>query len=280
MQKIDVNQWFIVFNNANSLIKITLFLVIWAVVWLPIAIPLARLVQWHPAAPISMKQKLTLLTSLYLIAPLLAWWTSRIEGVSLVKYGLTWQVNLLQFILFGLILGIFSILLTYWLESKIGWLEWQLENFAQLLKLVLPLLIVALFVGFIEEIIFRGVFFTFLTQDFSLPIAAIISSIVFALLHLVWERENSLPQLPGLFLMGIVLVIARLVNQGSLGIAIGLHSGWIFMLSCLDTAELYSYSKNSKKWLVGETGKPLASVAGLIVLLLSGCLITIGNKFW
>jgi membrane protease YdiL (CAAX protease family) len=273
VQKFELNQWFIVFNNANSFLKLTLFLVIWAVVWLPIAIPLARLVRWHPAAPISIKQKLSLLTSLYLIAPFLVWWTSRIEGVSLVKYGLTWHVNLFQSILFGLSLGIISIILVYWLEGRFGWLQWELKNFSRLLKLGFPLLIVALFVGFIEEMIFRGVFFNFLREDFSLTIAAIISSLVFAVLHLIWERENSLPQLPGLFLMGIVLVMARLVDGDSLGLAIGLHSGWIFSLSCLDTTELYSRTEKSKKWLVGEEGKPLASVAGIIVLLFCGMIL-------
>lgn len=270
MQIFDVNQWSIIFNNANSLIKLILFLIVWAVIWLPIAIPLARLVKWHPAAPISIKQKLSLLTSLYLIAPFLVWWVSKIEGVSLSRYGLTWQVNLFQSILFGLILGITSIILIYYLESLGGWLRWKLENFASLLRLIFPLLMGALFVGLIEEIIFRGVFFSFLKEDFSLPLATIISSIVFASLHLIWEREDSLPQLPGLFLMGVILVIARLVDHDRLGLAIGLHSGWIFTLSCLDTANLYSFSENIPQWLAGKPGQPLASVAGLMVLLLTG----------
>lgn len=270
MQIFDVNQWSIIFNDANSLIKLILFLIVWAVIWLPIAIPLARLVKWHPAAPITIKQKLSLLTSLYLIAPFLVWWVSKIEGVSLLRYGLTWQVNLFQSILFGLILGISSIILIYYLESLGGWLQWKLETFASLLRLIFPLLIVALFVGLIEEIIFRGVFFSFLREDFSLPLATIISSIVFASLHLIWEREDSLPQLPGLFLMGVILVIARLVDHDRLGLAIGLHSGWIFTLSCLDTANLYSFSENIPQWLAGKPGQPLASVAGLMVLLLTG----------
>lgn len=279
MQKIDVNQWFIVFNNVNSLIKITLFLLIWAIIWIPIAIPLARLTKWHPATPITIKQKLSLLTSLYLIVPLLVWWTSKIEGVSLFQYGITWQVNLLQSILFGFVLAVFSVLLTYFLESVLGWLQWQKDQLSKVIDIFLPLLILALFISFIEEIVFRGIFFNFLMQDFSLAIAAIISSAVFALLHLVWERKNALSQLPGLFIMGIVLVIARLINHGSLGLAIGLHCGWVFILSCLDTAGLYSYIKNDKRFLTGEKGKPLASLAGIFVLLLCGVILSFLGKY-
>lgn len=277
MEKIGFNQWFIVFNNANSLIKIILFLVIWAGIWLPIAIPIAKLVKWHPAAPISIKQKLSLLTSLYLLVPFLLWITSRIEEVSIIQYGLTWQVNFFKSILFGSFLGIFSVLFIYLIESKLGWLQWQIDNFSHILKLILPLLTVALFVSVIEEIIFRGLFLNFLREDFSLPIATIISSIIFSLLHLVWERENSLPQLPGLFVMGIILVIGRLVDHGNLGIAIGLHAGWIFILSCLDSAELYFYTDTNKKFITGEIGKPLASVAGIIVLLLCCTILYVMN---
>lgn len=276
---LDINQWFLVLNNANSLVKVIFFLVIWAGLWLPIAIPLARLVHWHPAAPISIKQKLSLLASLYLIAPLMVWGVTKVEGVFFVEYGLTMNVNLFQSILFGLVLAILSIILVYGVESRLNWLQWQSENFSKLLTIFLPLLAVGLFVGFIEELIFRGVFFNLLLEDYSLWLAAIISSLIFALLHLVWERENTLPQLPGLFLMGMILVGARLVNQNSLGLAMGLHAGWVFSLACLDTGDLYFYTEKATNWLAGEKGKPLASVAGIIVLLFSGIMLfLIGNR--
>jgi membrane protease YdiL (CAAX protease family) len=285
--------------------------VIWAVLWLPIAIPLARLVHWHPAAPISIKQKLSLLASLYLIAPLMVWGVTKVEGVFFVEYGLTMNVNLFQSILFGLVLGILSIILVYGIESRLSWLQWQPENLFKIFTIdflpkfpkpfslfsftsspanniglkpnnkislstiiiILPLFAVGLFVGFIEELIFRGVFFNLLLEDYSLWLAAIISSLIFALLHLVWERENTLPQLPGLFLMGMILVGARLINQNSLGLAIGLHAGWVFSLACLDTGDLYFYTEKATNWLAGEKGKPLASVAGIIVLLFSGVML-------
>ena len=276
---VEVNQYLTALQNANSLIKLMLFLVAWAVVWLPIAIPLARLVKWHPAAPISVQQKLTLLASLYLIAPLMVWLATKVEGASFAKYGLAWQVNLLQSILFGLGSGIVSILVIYLVESAWGWLQWQPENFARLRRLVLPLLAMGLFVAVIEELVFRGLFFQELLQDYSLWIAAVISSLIFALLHLVWERENTVPQLPGLWLMGMILVGATLVDGGSLGLAIGVHAGWVFSLACLDTAELYVYTDKGVSWLAGKQGQPLASAAGIMVLLFSAGILVLFNNY-
>ena len=279
MLNVEANQYLTALHNANSLIKLILFLVVWAVVWLPIAVPLARIVKWHPAAPISVQQKLTLLASLYLIAPLMVWLTTKVEGVSLAKYGLAWQVNLLQSILFGLGSGIVSILVIYASESALGWLQWQPKDFARLWRLVLPLLGVGLFVAIIEELVFRGLFLNELLQDYPLAIAATVSSLIFALLHLVWERENTLPQLPGLWLMGMILVGARLVDGGSLGLAIGLHAGWVFSLACLDTAELYVYTGKGVSWLAGKQGQPLASAAGIMVLLLTGSILVLFNHY-
>jgi membrane protease YdiL (CAAX protease family) len=256
-----------------------LFLLVWAVVWLPIAIPLARLVKWHPAAPISTGQKLTLLASLYLIAPFMVWLATKVEGASLAKYGLAWQVNLLQSILFGLGSGIATILLIYLMESGWDWLQWQPENFPRLWTLAWPLLAVALSVSIIEELVFRGLFVNELLQDYSMWIAATISSLIFALLHLIWERENTLPQLPGLWLMGMVLVGARLVAGGSLGLAIGLHTGWVFSLACLDTAELYVYTGKGGSWLTGKQGQPLASVAGVMVLLFAAGILVLFKHY-
>ncbi len=136
-----------------------------------------------------------------------------------------------------------------------------------------------MFVAIIEELVFRGVFLNLLLQDYNIAIAATVSSLIFALLHLVWERENTLPQLPGLWLMGMILVGARLVDGGSLGLAIGLHAGWVFSLAYLDTAELYVYTGKGVSWLAGKQGQPLASVAGIMVLLLTAGILVLFNHY-
>jgi membrane protease YdiL (CAAX protease family) len=98
-------------------------------------------------------------------------------------------------------------------------------------------------------------------------VAGAISSLIFALLHLLWERQQTLPQLPGLFLMGMVLVWARAIDHGSLGLAWGLHSGWVWGLALLDSAELMSYSDSGLVWVKGIYNQPLAGLAGILCLL-------------
>ena len=69
--------------------------------------------------------------------------------------------------------------------------------------------------------------------------------------------------------MGIVLFYARIMDNGSLGLAIGLHGGWVFVLACVDTFNIYSYNPAGKGWLIGKKDQPLGSIAGLGVLLLT-----------
>jgi membrane protease YdiL (CAAX protease family) len=261
-------------RHAPSLVKVSLFLVIWAIIWLPIAIPLARRLQWTPFQPLTVAQKLPLLASLYLIAPLVVWGTTTVEGTSLANYGLAWQPGLLISLLVGLGLGVGGLGLVFGAEGVLGWIQWHPEHYPRLRSVFLPVFVVGLWVGMTEELIFRGVFFNLLQQDYSIWMATILSSVIFALLHLLWERQETRFQLPGLGLMGIVLVGARLVDGGSLGLAWGLHAGWIWGLSVLDSAELLSYTGKGSQWMTGLGKQPLAGMAGI------SCLLGTGMVLW
>ncbi|WP_308253865.1 type II CAAX endopeptidase family protein [Geminocystis sp. GBBB08] len=254
------------------MVKIILFLIIWAVIWFPIAIPLARLVKWQIAAPISNTQKLTFIISLYALAPILTWAMITLEQTSLEKIGLIFQASLFKSILFGYGLGIITTFIIDALELVTGSLKLnnQEDSTPNNIWLNLPILLfLSFFIASIEELIFRGIFVNFLREDFNIWLSAIISSVIFALLHLIWEQKNTLPQLPGLFFMGIVLFYARIIDNGSLGLAIGLHGGWVFVLACIDTFNIFSYNPKQKSWLIGKKDQPLGSIAGLGVLLLT-----------
>ncbi len=73
--------------------------------------------------------------------------------------------------------------------------------------------------------------------------------------------------------MGMVLVFARWVDGGSLGLATGLHTGWIWGLTCLDSTELISYTGKGPTWITGLGANPLAGVAGIVCLLTTGILL-------
>lgn len=261
--------WLVSLMASTAWIKVAFFFVAWVVLWLPVAMGIAIFLKWHPLKPIATEQKLPLLATLYFIAPLILWGDSWLEGVAFSSYGLDWQWTVLKSLGIGLGAAILSLLIIFISQWRFGWIKWHLENLPQLRQQVLPILVLGLWIGVTEELIFRGFLLNTLEKDYSILLAAAISSIIFAILHLVWEQKDTLPQLPGLWLMGMVLVLARKLDSGSLGLAWGLHAGWIWGLTCLDSAALLSYTDQSPIWITGLRQKPLAGVAGIVCLLMT-----------
>lgn len=266
----QIEQWLSYLIAANSIIKAIAFFLAWLIIWLPVAIPLAIFLKWHPAKSLTVQQKLPLLASLYLIAPLIVWGAAKIEGASFAEYGLVWQPSLFISLTLGLALGIAGLAVIFSLESWLGWIQWQKQNLHQLRSILLPILGLGLWVGITEELVFRGFLLDNLNKNYFIAIAAAISSFIFALLHLIWEQKETVPQLPGLWLMGMVLVGAVLVDDGNLGLAWGIHAAWIWGLSCLDSAQLIEYTGKGADWLTGLGKQPLAGVAGIVCLLGTG----------
>jgi hypothetical protein len=132
---------------------------------------------------------------------------------------------------------------------------------------VLPL---ALFVGWIEELIFRGVLVNGLGQALPIGPMAIAVCLIFALSHLVWDGPAGAPQLPGLAIMGAVLLLARWATGGSLGLAWGLHAGWVFAIAAIDALALLKPGKAEPAWLVGLPDQPLTGLLPLGLLVLTG----------
>ncbi|BFM38453.1 CPBP family intramembrane glutamic endopeptidase [Synechocystis sp. LKSZ1] len=251
-------------------LKILLFLLLWGLLWLPIAVVLGRRLQWHPRQGTLPFQKLPLVASLYCLAPLVLWVMIHWEGRPLSDYGWQWQPPLASSLGLGWLLGLGSLALVFGLETIGGWIQWRGEGWGQWWRLLVPLALLSLWIGLTEEFIFRGLFLTQLSQNGSGLGSAVLISLLFALLHLFWERPLTLPQLPGLWLMGMVLAMARGVDDGGLGIAWGLHSAWVFGLASLDAAQLLHYPSQEGNWLLGKGNQPLAGVAGLLCLGMTG----------
>jgi uncharacterized protein len=256
------------------------FLCLWLAIWIPFAIPIARWVQWRPGQEPSLAQKLPLLISLYCLVPPLLWGTARLQGVPLERYGLNWQLSQLPHLLMSLGLGIgmaiAGLIVLFGLQLSWGWYCWQGIPWQQGLKAAGMVAILAGFVGGIEEWVFRGFIFYQLTAVYAPGLSAAIASLIFALMHLIWFEKGTYLQLPGLWLMGITLCIARWVDQGSLGLAWGLHSGWVWGLATLEMVPLLVPVLNPHtnlpvtshwSWLAGRQGKPLAGMMGLLLLL-------------
>ena len=261
-----------------SLLQVISFFLTWAGCWLPIAILLLIARGWQ-IGTLEPAQKLPLLGSLYLLAPIILWRASLITNSSFRDYGLVWNFAILRSLSVGLAIAVLSLTILFAIQTILGWVKWQKISAQQITSVVLPTLVLALWVSATEELIFRGFVLTQLQQDYTLAIAAIISSVIFAVLHLVWEQRETVPQLFGLWLMGIVLVLARLVDDGSLGLAWGLHSGWVWAIASIDTAGILTYTGNAPEWVTGKYGKPLAGILGIFLLLATGGMLLVVLSF-
>jgi uncharacterized protein len=274
--------------SIPAIVKIIVFFSTWVCLWLPIATTIAIALKWHPPQPLGNK-KLPLLASLYAIVPLILWGTTWMENTTFADWGWHWKPTALISLLGGLGLGIVSLVILFGLQLTVGWIELQMGNIstetgkktiinpwtliinpASLLTMLL-----ALWISATEELIFRGCLQTILQQDYSVLIAAAIASLIFAIAHLVWEAKETLPQLPGLWLMGMVLTIARIADNGSLGLAIGIHAAWIWGITSIDTAQAIKPTSSVPEWITGIAAKPLAGAAGILLLLATATLLLV-----
>lgn len=254
-------------SNA-SWFKVLTFFGVWAVIWLPIALVVFRFTDWQPNEPLTPRQKLVFLASLYLLVPFVIGWKLKVESLSLAAIGIVIMPDAVWYTMLGLCLSLGSLIVVFGLESALDLIDWRWQNIKRLLPLSLPILVLSLLISFIEESVFRGYILITLLSDNSLWIAAIISSLIFALLHLIWERTQTLPQIPGLWLMGTVLVVARILGDNTIYLPLGLHAGWIWGLTCIDSAELIVY-KHKSHWITGINQQPLAGVAGISCLVVT-----------
>ncbi|MBD2167447.1 CPBP family intramembrane metalloprotease [Calothrix membranacea FACHB-236] len=268
------------FQNASVIFVVMAFFIAWVGCWLPIAAGIAIAFKWQPQKTLQPEQKLPLLIPLYLLAPLIIWGMSSLGLRSLSDYGFVANISILSSLLFGFSLGVMSLTIVFIGQFWLGWCKWQESNFKLILPNLLPILLVALLVGAIEELVFRGFLLTELAREYPIWLAAIISSLIFALLHLVWEQRETIPQLPGLWLMGMVLVLARFAERGNLGIAWGLHAGWVWAIATIDTVGLITYTDKVSEWLTGKNKKPLAGLAGIICVLLAGGVLWFFSQLW
>ena len=267
-----IEQLSISFKTFPSEIKITLLILTWFIIWLPIAIFVSKKIVWKPLEPLKPNQKILLLSSLYLLVPVLIFLILILDDKSLANYGLVLNYKFLIDFFLGLFISLLSLIILFKIEEKFNYLKWNFENKAILKKILLPTLSLVLWIGLTEELVFRGLIQTILEDDHNILIAAIICNVVFMLLHLIWEREETIPQLPGLWLMGMVLTEAKWL-YGSLGMPWGLHAGWILGISLLESAKLITYRDSSGNYIVGVKQKPLAGIMGILSLLITGIIL-------
>lgn len=150
----------------------------------------------------------------------------------------------------GIALGIISFGIVAGIEIVCGAQSFnQAATAYQIVGVVFSALLVAIAVGTVEEILFRGAIFGGLRRAFGWPIALAVSSLIFALMHFLkradivgsvnwnsgfillpqlFDFHDFFPRFPGLTLIGLILALAY-QRTGNLYFSIGLHGSWIFI---------------------------------------------------
>lgn len=252
-------------------VQLLLCFATWLACWVPLAWWIGRRIGWQFPSPPEPAQKLPLVLSLYLLAPLPLWGYGQLQGwglgAQLAASGWRWDWPFAQQVGLGLGIALLGLGLLWGLELALGWLRFNLAVKPQLVAVALPILLLALLVSAVEETLFRGV----LPVSLGAGLGAIaLSNAAFALLHLPWEPlKTGLPQLPGLWLMGLVLALAVGLS-GNLALAIGLHGGWVWAIASLDTTDGLTYSGQVPAWVTGLNGNLVAGAMGIAFLAVTG----------
>ena len=127
-------------------------------------------------------------------------------------------------------------------------------------------------VGFAEELIFRG----WLLSEFSYSIgpkkSILLQSLIFSLVHIRLDLGllNLISLLIGLFLLGLVLAIKRVIDRGSLWGCIGLHGGFVGIWF-LFTSSFLNISYPAPFWLLGPgnySPNPIGGIIGIVSLII------------
>jgi membrane protease YdiL (CAAX protease family) len=177
-------------------------------------------------------------------------------------------------LLFGFVLAALMMGLIYVVESALGWLRfegmaWQSQDAAFVLGNTLLWLAIFVMVGWQEELLSRGYWLRNLIDGLNVPLAALLSSLGFSLLHL--NNPNiSWTAIVGLVAAGLWFAFAALVTK-QLWVPIGAHIGWNFFeatvfgfpVSGMDT---FGVIRQTPTGPVVWTGGAFGPEAGLIVL--------------
>ncbi|MDF5709687.1 MAG: type II CAAX endopeptidase family protein [Nostoc sp. S4] len=252
-------------GESPAPIRLGCFIMTLLLLWLPLAAPIYLLV--HNS---NLESILTLVLLYVIFIFLLRLWGKHVyqQPQILRRYGLEFTrqngVDLVR----GLATGIINILILFGVEGFLGWLVWQQPK-VFLLKVILEGLVVALGVGFAEELLFRGWLLDELQRDYSPRVALWTDAITFATLHFIKPLTviiQTLPQFPALVLLGLTQVWGKRWHRGRLGFPIGLHGGLVWGYYIINVGKLVKYSGQVPDWVTGVNNNPLQGVMGVLLM--------------
>lgn len=246
-------------------LRIVIFLLVLVTLWLPLALPF----YWLLPNP----NHVSIITLLILYTEfigLVRYWGHHVHGEThvLQQLGLDWSSSSRLNLLKGLSLGLASILLLFGLQGLFGWLDWTAPTMNPI-RLVVEGLVIALGIGFAEELFFRGWLLDELQRDYRYSVALVINAVLFAAVHLRFIT------LPALVVLGATLVWAKRAggtwvggqHRDRLGLPIGLHAGLVWGNYVIEVGQWVHYTQRVPEWITGIGRNPLAGVLGVLSLM-------------
>ena len=266
--------------------RIFSFLLLLAIALAPIVLPIYWLGTVTNQSNIAEIVALALIYIGFLIG--LPIWGKRIHGWRrpFRHCGLSFQLQMARDLLLAMLIGMLGVFAMFGLQTIFGWAEPSAPS-PRFNRFVVEGLIMALAVGFAEEMLFRGWLLSELEENYSSRAALWMCALFFAATHFIkpWsEIVRTFPQFLGLVVLGMALVWARRSPTGRptasvthsadidrlreprLGYPIGLHAGLIYGYYLVNVGGLSEYTNEVPKWVTGVNDNPLAGLLGLVLL--------------
>ena len=193
---------------------------------------------------------------------------------SFISIGFKIDEHILFDILAGVIITFVMMGSIFIAMQALGWLKfksfaWNIDPAQTVITQVALFLFIFIFVGFNEELLFRGYHLQTITSGLNLFWGLIISSIVFGGLHL-GNPNATWVSAAGIFFAGLFLAYGFIRTQ-QLWLSIGLHLGWNFFEGVafgfpVSGLSIYPLMNIKVSGPVAWTGGAFGPEAGLIIL--------------
>lgn len=240
-----------------------------AIAWLPIALPLYGWGYFSDRSDIAEILALVALYALFLRG--LPLWGKRIHQWKkpFEHCGLLLTSQTIRDLLSALVIGVLGVFALFGVSTLLGWAT-PTSPSPRLIRFFFEGLLMALAVGFAEEMLFRGWLLAELEQDYTARAALLMNALFFATTHFIKPLEaviSTSPQFFGLAALGAALVWARRHrSHPSLGYPIGLHAGLIWGYYIVNVGGLSEPTGRVPTWVTGINENPLAGLLGLVLL--------------
>jgi len=179
----------------------------------------------------------------------------------------------------GALLSLLMISVVFFVQFVLGYVHvtWTNESAGALAVGIVTTLLIFLWFGFGEELLFRGYFFQTLIEGSNRYVAIIVMSVLFGGAHIANPNATMLGVL-NTMLAGVWLSLAYLKTR-TLWFSTALHASWNFFQGCVYSfpvsglkwggRSLFALQQTGPEWVTGGAYGPEGGVLTTLVLLLA-----------